>query len=57
MAYRFYVTNALQLIPQSKYTTHSFCDMLYPKEEEEEEKTAEEIVDEVAKKAGLTILR
>lgn len=53
MAYRFYVTDSLRFIPQSKYTTKSFYDMLYSKEEEE--KTAEEIVQDVVQKAGLIL--
>lgn len=53
MAYRFYVTTALQNIPQQKYTTVSFYDMLYPKPTEE--KSAEEIIDDVISKAGLIL--
>lgn len=54
MAYRIYVTDSLQGIPQGKYTTVRFYDMLYSKEEEEE-KTAEEIVQDVVQKAGLIL--
>lgn len=54
MIYRFYVAQSLQLAPQGKYKTQSFYDILYPKEPEEE-KTAEEIVQDVVKKAGLIL--
>ena len=53
MAYRFYVTTALQNIPQGKCTTISFYDMLY--KEQEEEKTADEIAMDVIAKAGLIL--
>lgn len=53
MAYRFYVTNCLQNIPQNKYITKSFHDMLYP--EPEDTRSAEEIVEDVVAKAGLIL--
>ena len=53
MAYRFYVTNSLQNIPQNKYITKTFYDMLYP--EPQDDRSAEEIVDDVVAKAGLVL--
>lgn len=53
MTYRFYVTTCLQNIPQQKYTTVSFYDMLYPKLEDN--RSAEEIAADVIAKAGLIV--
>lgn len=53
MAYRIYVTSALQNIPQQKYTTVSFYDMLYPKPVDN--RSAEDIAAEVIKKGGLIV--
>ena len=53
MSYRFYVTTCLQNIPQQKYTTVSFYDMLYPKPEDN--RSAQEIASDVIAKAGLIV--
>jgi len=53
MTYRFYVTTCLQNIPQQKYTTVSFYDILYPKPEDN--RSAEEIAADVIAKAGLIV--
>lgn len=53
MAYRIYVTTALQNIPQGKYTQVSFYDMMYPKPEDT--RSAEEIAHDVIEAAGLIL--
>lgn len=53
MAYRIYVTDSLRYIPQNKYTTVGFYDMLYPKPVDN--RSAEEIADDIAAKAGLVL--
>lgn len=53
MAYRIFVTDALRYIPQNKYTTVSFYDMLYPKPADN--RTAEQIVNDVVADAGLIL--
>ena len=52
MKYRFYVSNALQLIPQNKWCAKSLYDIMYPKPEDN--KSGDEIAFEVIKKAGLS---
>lgn len=52
MAYRFYVTNSLQNIPQSKYCTASFSEILKPKPKDT--RTGDEIALDVMQKAGLS---
>lgn len=51
MAYRIYVTQSLQNVPQNKYITKSYYDMIYPKPEDN--RSAEEIADDIIEKAGL----
>ena len=53
MTYRIYVTDSLQYIPQGKYTTVRFYDMIYPKPEDN--RSAEEIAADVIAKAGLIV--
>ena len=52
MAYRFYVTDSLQYIPQQRYTTKRFYDIIYAKPEDT--RTGDEIAVDVIKKAGLS---
>lgn len=49
--YRIFVTKSLQLIPQNKCLTKDYADLLHPKQEDN--RSAEEIVIDVVKKAGL----
>lgn len=51
--YRMYVTKCLQLIPQHQALKVSFEDVVKPKKVVE--KTGDELVLEVMKKAGLTL--
>lgn len=55
MTYRFYVANSLQNIPQGKYTALTLYDVLYPveNEDEEDERTGDEIAIDVMTRAGL----
>lgn len=50
-AYRIYVCRSLQLIPQNKYISKDFKDILIP--EEKDVRTADEIITDVMFKAGL----
>lgn len=50
-AYRFYVTKSLQLMPQNKYITASYQDVLKPKKVDN--RTGDEIAMDVMAKAGL----
>lgn len=52
-AYRIFVTRSLQLIPQSKYITKDFNDILHP--EKVDNRTADEIASDVIKNAGLIL--
>ncbi len=52
-AYRIFVTRSLQLIPQSKYLTTDFNDIIHP--DEKDNRTADEIASDVIKNAGLTL--
>lgn len=53
MAYRIYVTESLRLIPQGKYLTQGFGDMLRPKTIPDMDGDA--IVADVVKRAGLVV--
>ena len=54
MTYRFYVANSLQNIPQGKHMTFTLYDLLYnPVEDEEDERTGDEIAIDVMTRAGL----
>lgn len=50
-AYRFYVADSLRAAPQNMYLVRRFEDILYPKPEDT--RTAEEIAEEVIKRAGI----
>lgn len=52
-AYRIFVTRSLQLIPQSKYLTKDFKDIIHP--DKADNRTADEIASDVVKKAGLKL--
>lgn len=52
MAYRFYITNSLQNIPQNKYCTTSFSEIIKPKKVDQ--RSGDEIALDVIKKAGLS---
>lgn len=49
--YRIFVTKSLQLIPQNKYISKDFKDILHP--EKMDTRTAEQIASDVISKAGL----
>lgn len=51
-AYRFYVTKSLSLIPQNRYLTTSYEDMIQPKKIDR--RSGEEIAADVIKQAGLS---
>jgi hypothetical protein len=51
LAYRFYVTDALQNIPQNRYNPKRFYDILYPRPEDD--RSGDEIAAEVIRNAGL----
>lgn len=54
MTYRFYVSNSLQNIPQNKYTMTTLYDLLYNQNEENEDnRTGDEIAFDIIAKAGL----
>lgn len=53
MAYRFYIANSLQNIPQNKYIAKTFHDMLYPKPEDT--RSADEVARDVIAQAGLVL--
>ena len=50
-AYRIYVSKSLQLIPQDKYLTKNYSDILKP--EPKDERSGEDIVSDIMLKAGL----
>ena len=50
--YRHYVANSLRFIPQNKYLQSSLYDVMHPAQVDE--RSAEEIVEDVMAKAGLT---
>lgn len=50
-AYRFYVTKSLQLMPQNKYITASYQDVLTPKKIDT--RSGDEIAIDIMKRAGL----
>ena len=50
-AYRIYVSNSLQLIPQNKYIGISYLDMLNTKKEDQ--KTGDDIIMDIMNRAGL----
>lgn len=52
-AYRIFVTKSLQLIPQNRYITKDFKDVLNP--EKTDDRTADQIVIDVLRNAGLKI--
>lgn len=52
LAYRIYVTDSLQLIPQNSYRTQRFYDLT---EKEVDNRTGDEIALDVIKKAGLKL--
>lgn len=49
--YRFYVTKSLQIMPQNKYLSASYADLLNPKKMDT--RSGDEIVADVVKRAGL----
>lgn len=51
--YRIYVCNSLQSIPQEKYLTISYDDLINPKDENEEDLSGDEIAFNVIQNAGL----
>ena len=54
MTYRFYVANSLQNIPQGKSCTITLYDLLYNQHDDtSEEKTGDDIVEDVMSRAGL----
>ena len=54
MTYRFYVANSLQNIPQGKHLMTTLYDLLYNKnEKQEDERTGDEIVFDIMQRAGL----
>ena len=53
-AYRIFVTNSLQLIPQQKYITTSFQDLLSPAKTDG--RSGDEIAADVMAKAGLSFM-
>lgn len=52
MAYRFYVADSLQNIPQNQYTTKRLYDIIYGKEDEIID--GDEIAADIIKRAGLS---
>lgn len=50
-AYRFYVTKSLQLMPQNKYITASYQDVLKPKKIDT--RSGDEIAADIMERAGL----
>lgn len=50
-AYRIYVSKSLQLIPQDKYLTKNYSDILKP--EQKDNRSGEDIVSDIMLKAGL----
>lgn len=54
MTYRFYVANSLQNIPQGRHLMTTLYDLLYNKnEKQEDERTGDEIVFDIMQRAGL----
>lgn len=55
-AYRFYVTDALQNIPQNKYSKRRFYDIIYTDMQKTHyaEKSGDEIAVDIMKRAGLS---
>lgn len=54
MTYRIYIANSLQNIPQNKYTALTLYDLLYnPVENEEDDRTGDEIALDIMQRAGL----
>lgn len=53
MAYRFYVTNSLQNIPQNKYCSVPFGEILNPKPRDD--RSGDEIAMDIINKAGLKL--
>ena len=51
-AYRIYVTRSLQLIPQSKYITVDFKDVITPKKIDS--RNGDQIAEDIMKQAGLS---
>ena len=51
--YRIYITRSLQLIPQSKYITANYTDLIEPKEEDT--RTGDEIALDIINRAGLIV--
>ena len=51
-AYRLYITKSLQLIPQNRYITMDFADILTP--HKVEKRSGEEIAVDIIKGAGLS---
>ncbi len=49
--YRFYVTKSLQVMPQNKYVSASYADLLKPKKMDN--RSGDEIVADVMKRGGL----
>lgn len=53
-AYKLYVTDSLQIIPQHKYKTVRFYDVIHPKVMPDID--AESVVNDIAERAGLEII-
>ena len=53
MAYRFYVADSLQNIPQNQYTKRRLYDIIYG-DVEEQEVNGDEIAVDIMKRAGLS---
>ena len=63
IAYKIYITDALKLISENtaglvkgKIMSKRFCEIAYEEKKQEPEKSAEEIIAEVNKKAGLVMI-
>lgn len=52
MSYRAYVTDSLRLIPQMHYLTHKWSDIMDRARKPRQERTAEQIVEDVISKLG-----
>ena len=52
-AYRNYISTSLQLIPQNKYLTHTFDEILHPEKIKVDNRTGDEIAEDVIAQAGL----
>lgn len=53
--FRVYVAESVRLMAQDKYLTASYYDLIKPKRKADK-RSAQEIVDDIVEKAGLTLL-